>query len=218
MKKALTFVVCMLISASAYADRDGNLGFNMGYDQVTAGSGEAASLGHVGLSLRSLNHTSLEPHAEYYLGYGFSTGLRLHILWTRYFTLRLLDFGVYVPRGEGFFLRDDVQRSFDIVGGAGFSLFVWRGLEVSVGAQWMAPNPVQVLPDIARGRYTRAEEPPELSESDIVVASMRGQEAEEAIVEREKTRYTMRADFAKDVYRDVLYSPILNFSLAWYFF
>lgn len=215
MKQTLiTFFVILSVSPSA-AEKKDHLGFHASYDYQYGETATVDHTGHIGASLRALEYTPFELRGNYHVRKGLSAELRLHALYTNYFTIHILDLGAYFPTGHGFFFRQDIERSVDFTAGAGIDLFVWKGLELSLSVCWRAPNPFEVAPDTINGDYTRSEESPETRAQPINLISP--QTDKQDIVSREVRRYEMRADFLRQVYADAMRSPMISFSFGWRF-
>lgn len=205
---AAAYLICL--TKTVHADK--NIGVGLGYDHVYSDKARVIDTFKPNIHLRAPKYTVLELGAE--VGQSLVADLKFHFIRFSRFSLHLIDPGFYLPFHDLFFMRQDVERSFDFTFGGGVDVFLWRGLMVSLGARWMMPNPFQVVPDVKDGKYdanTISKDPTMGSGLPIGPPTL-SQTPSEQVADQALER----ANFLKDIYLDSLRAVHLTVDLRWY--
>lgn len=212
MKKTAVLIAASFIFGVRIASADKNIGIGLGYDHVYSDKARVIETLKPNIHLRAPRYTALELGAE--VGQSLVADLKFHFIRFSRFSLHLIDPGFYLPFHDLFFVRQDVERSFDFTFGGGVDIFIWRRFMVSVGARWMMPNPFQVVPDVKDGKYdTNTTSPdPTMGSGPSLGPPTLLQTPSDAIADQALER----ANFLKDIYLDSLRAVHLTVDVRWY--
>lgn len=212
MKKGAVVVALSLIFGTKVVRADKNIGVGFGYDRVFSNKARVIETLKPNIHLRAPKFTALELGAE--IGQSLVADLKFHFVRFSRFSLHLIDPGFYLPFHDLFFVRQDIERSFDFTFGGGVDVFIWRRLMVSVGTRWMMPNPFRVVPDVKDGKYdtkTISPDPTTGSGPPLGPPTLAQTPSEEVA-----DKALERARFLKDVYLDSLRAVHLTVDVRWY--